>query len=250
MGLTTKPTRRRIRSRTSARRSGSARPNTVRRMTSSVILCISACTGKGRPIGHAWIHRLLLGPGGRVALIRRLLLGHTTWSFVQTRAEKTSFRHLEDEARYALQLRAQAFAGGLRGVNAAAEHVLLAVNVGEGAHEGGRDDEDRRRRVDRGLRHQTLEHARAETGQIGEDPADAEEVHLIPLERHAEGEAHRIGLGNQQIQERVDEIVDQLPSRVAGLQVPHYGVARAIAETREYRFPELLLAPPMVVERP
>src|SRR5439155_8736175 len=164
--------------------------------------------------------------------------------------QKNSFRHLEDEARYALQLRAQALAGGLRGVHAAAEHVLLAVYVGEGAHESGGDDEDRRRRVDRGLRHQTLEHARAETGQIGEHPADAEEAHLIPLERHAEGEAHRIGLGNQEIQERVDEIVDQLPSRVAGLQVPHDGVARAIAETREYRFPELLLAPPMIVERP
>src|SRR6266403_3555416 len=198
----------------------------------------------------AWTHRLLLGPGGRVALIGGLLLGHATWSFVQTRAKKNSFRHLEDEARYALQLRAQALAGGLRGVNAAAEHVLLAVYVGEGAHESGGDDEDRRRRVDRGLRHQALEHARAETGQIGEHPADAEEAHLIPLERHAEGEAHRLGLGDQQIQERVDEIVDQLPSRVAGLQVPHDGVARAIAETREYRFPELLLAPPMVVERP
>src|SRR2546428_2406519 len=124
----------------------------------------------------AWTHRLLLGPGGRVALIGGLLLGHATWSFVQTRAKKNSFRHLEDEARYALQLRAQALAGGLRGVNAAAEHVLLAVYVGEGAHESGGDDEDRRRRGGGGGRHPTPEHAPGETGPMREPPADADDA--------------------------------------------------------------------------
>src|SRR5438477_11664802 len=130
----------------------------------------------------AWTHRLLLGPGGRVALIGGLLLGHATWSFVQTRAKKNSFRHLEDEARYALQLRAQALAGGLRGVHAAAEHVLLAVHVGEGAHESGGDDEDRRGRAARGLRQRTLEQDHAVTGQPGEPPAAREVALLNPLE--------------------------------------------------------------------
>src|SRR3989442_14042496 len=129
----------------------------------------------------AWTHRLLLGPGGRVALIGGLLLGHATWSFVQTRAKKNSFRHLEDEARYALQLRAQALAGGLRGVNAAAEHVLLAVHVSEGAHESGGDDEDRRPRSGPGLRAQAHLYARAGPGRTRERPPDVREAPRMPL---------------------------------------------------------------------
>jgi hypothetical protein len=46
-----------IRARISSIRARSSRPNTARKITSSVIACISGCSSKGRPIGQRSIAR-------------------------------------------------------------------------------------------------------------------------------------------------------------------------------------------------
>src|SRR6185369_2380984 len=187
------------------------------------------CTSEGDP-----------GPGGSVepdAMIGSPFPLMRLGQLAKSRQTDTSYGDVEDQVRKALQLGAQAIAGTSRGVDASAEHALLAVDIGERGDEGVRDHEERRRYVDLHIRHRVANDADPELPELAEHLAHALQVQLRSREARPVSQAYRIRVRHEEIEERVDEVVGELPPRGSRPEVLHDGLAGPIPEALEHCLP-------------